>query len=83
MTDRPQVVLYTAPGCHLCDLARETIGAVRDEVQFDLREIDITGDDDLERRYRVLLPVVEIDGTRAFVFEVEPDAFRRKLAGSS
>ncbi len=45
-------------------------------------EVDITGDDALEARYREWLPVVEIDGKRAFVYFVDPAALRRKLAQS-
>jgi hypothetical protein len=41
--------------------------------------VDITGDPELERRYRELLPVVEIDGVQAFTYFVQPDALRRKL----
>ena len=50
------------------------------DVQFELEEIDIGGDPELEARYRELLPVVEIDGERAFTYFVQPDALRRKLA---
>jgi hypothetical protein len=52
---------------------------LRDELGFELEEIDITGDGELEARYREWLPVVEIDGRRAFVYFVPEDAFRRKL----
>jgi glutaredoxin len=69
-------VLYGAAGCHLCERARETIVAARDELPFELEEVDITGDAELEARYRELLPVVEIDGRRAFFYHVPPDAFR-------
>jgi len=41
--------------------------------------VDITGDDELEARYRAWLPVVEIDGERAFVFYVDEAAVLRKL----
>jgi len=37
----------------------------------------------LEARYREWLPVVEVDGERAFVYHVDPDAFRRKVAAQS
>ena len=50
-------------------------------VPFD--DVDITGDDDLESRYREWLPVVEIDGKRAFVYYIDPGAFRRKIAAQS
>ena len=78
-----KVVLYHAEGCHLCERARAVIDAVRAEVPFELEEVDIVGDPLLESRYREWLPVVEIDGERAFVYYVDPDAFRRKVAAQT
>jgi Glutaredoxin-like domain (DUF836) len=52
---------------------------VRAEVPFELEEVDITGDPDLEAHYRELLPVLEIDGRRAFVYHVPAAALRREL----
>jgi len=75
-----QVVLYGANGCHLCERAREAVTALRNEIGFELEEVLIDGDPELEARYRELLPVVEIDGERAFVYFVPPDAMRRRLA---
>jgi glutaredoxin len=74
------VVLYHAQGCHLCERARAIVAEARDELGFELREVDIGGDDELEARYREWLPVVEIDGERAFTYFVEPQALRRKVA---
>ena len=45
-------------------------------------EVDIGGDDALEAAYREWLPVVEIDGRRAFVYFVDPAALRRRVAQS-
>jgi glutaredoxin len=78
-----RVVLYHAEGCHLCARARAIVAQVRQEVAFELREVEIDGDPELEARYRKWLPVVEIDGERAFVYYVDPDAFRRKVAAQS
>jgi hypothetical protein len=64
----------------LCERARETVVALRDELGFELDEVAIDGDPELEARYRELIPVVEIDGAQAFVYFVPPDALRRKLA---
>jgi glutaredoxin len=75
-----RVVLYTAEGCHLCAAARRVVQAARDELGFELEEVDIRGDPALESSYREWLPVVEIDGERAFTYFVEPSALRRKLA---
>jgi glutaredoxin len=79
----PKVVLYHAEGCHLCERARAILEQVGEDVDFELREIQIDGDPELEARYREWLPVVEIDGKRAFVYYVDADAFRRKLAAQS
>ena len=49
-------------------------------MDFELEEVDIAGDPELETRYREWLPVLEIDGERAFTYFVQPDALRRKLA---
>ena len=74
-----QVTLYSARGCHLCERAEATLRSLRDELGFALDEIDITGEPDLEARYREWLPVVEIDGERAFVYFVPVEALRRRL----
>jgi hypothetical protein len=52
-------------------------------VPFDLEEIDVGGDPELESRYREWLPVVEVDGERAFVYYVDREALRRKVAAQS
>jgi glutaredoxin len=80
---KAKVVLYHAKACHLCERAKETVAQVRQEVSFELQEVEIDGDPELESRYREWLPVVEIDGDRAFVYYVDPDAFRRKVAAQS
>ena len=75
------VSVYTAAGCHLCEAALEIVERVRSEVSFELEIVDIGGDSELEVRYRELLPVVEIDGERAFSWFVDPDALRERLNG--
>jgi glutaredoxin len=74
------VVFFHAPECNLCAAARRVLESVRAEQPFELEEVDIAGDPELEAGYREWLPVVEIDGERAFTYFVEPDALRRKLA---
>ena len=78
-----KVVLYHAKACHLCERARRIVAEIRQEIPFELEEIEIDGDPALEARYREWLPVVEIDGERAFVYHVDPDAFRRKMSAQS
>jgi glutaredoxin len=74
------ITLYTRPGCHLCDEAREALFRVRAERPFTLQEIDIERDDDLLRRYLERIPVVCLNGEELFDFEVDEQALRRRLA---
>jgi len=72
----PDIAFYHGRDCSLCERAR----GVLDLVGAPYEAIDITGDEALEARYREWLPVVEIDGERAFVYYVDEGALRRKLS---
>ena len=74
------VTLVHAEGCHLCESARRVLETVRADVSFELEEIDITGDPELEGRFRERIPVVLVDGAEAFTYFVHPDGLRRRLA---
>jgi glutaredoxin len=74
------VVLYTRPGCHLCDVARETVLSLRERLPFSFTEVDIEGDDELELGYGIRIPVVEIDGEEAFEVTVDPVQLAEQLA---
>jgi glutaredoxin len=80
---QPRVTLYHAAGCHLCERARDIVREVRETAPFELEEVDIGGDPGLEAKYREWLPVVEINGERAFVYYVDPAALRRKVGAQS
>jgi hypothetical protein len=74
------VTVYHAEGCHLCERALAQVRGLHEELGFDLEEVDIGGEPDLEAVYREWLPVVEIDGRRRFTYHVQVDAFRRAVA---
>jgi glutaredoxin len=74
------VTLYTRPGCHLCDEAREAILGLRaDGLRFELREVDIEGDDALHAAYLERIPVVAIDGIEVTDLRIDVDAIRASL----
>ena len=75
-----EVVLYTREGCSLCDKAKAAILAVRREVPFNYREVDIGWSGDLYEDHKHDIPVVEIDGQRAFKHRVDPAALKARLA---
>lgn len=58
-----EVVVYTRPGCHLCEEALAEIVALHGEGRrFELREVDIESEEALHRRMLERIPVVEVDG---------------------
>ena len=74
------VTLYRAQGCHLCELAGTKLRELQDELGFELDEVDITGDEELEERYRERIPVVEIGDDVVCTYYVQADPFRRRVA---
>jgi glutaredoxin len=74
------LTLYVGRDCHLCELARDELARLRDELGFVVEEVDITGVAELERRYREWLPVIELDGERLSVYRVEAAELRRAVA---
>jgi hypothetical protein len=74
-----KVLVYHAADCHLCERALAQVRTLQEELGFELEEIAIDGDPELEAAYRELIPVVEIGGQRAFTYYVHEAAFRRRL----
>ena len=73
------VTVYTRKGCHLCDVAIETLEALQPELQFDIEKRFIDGDPVLEKKYGELIPVIQIDGEHHDFYRVDPDRFRSSL----
>ena len=74
------VVLFSRPGCGLCDEARTVLLAERERTDFAFEEVNVETDDALELEYGIRIPVVTIDGEEAFEISVDRAAFARALA---
>ena len=77
---KPLVTLYTRVGCCLCDEAKRVLEQARGRAAFDYEERDIDGDPELLRRYNDEVPVVTINGVKAFKYKVDMKEFLKKLA---
>jgi hypothetical protein len=81
----PNLVLYTRPGCGLCDEARAALQALleeraaRSQPIARLIERDISTDAGLERELFDRIPVVELGGDR-LELAMSPARLRRFLA---
>jgi glutaredoxin len=75
-----KIVVYSRPGCHLCEQAIERLVALhREGYRFQLHEIDIESDDLLLRRHLEKIPVVEIDGIVASELILDEAAVKARL----
>ena len=81
----PDLVLFSRPGCHLCDEARAVVQglledrAAQSQPRARLREVDITTDPALERAHFETIPVLELRGAR-LELATSPARIRRFLA---
>ena len=79
VSSRRHVIIYSRPGCHLCDEAKATIQNAGCSDRFSLEEINIESDDELLRKYKYDIPVVTIDGVERFRHRVNVAEFIRLI----
>ncbi len=76
-----QVVLYSRRGCHLCEIVKESLHKLERRGGFTWQEVDVDSNDDLRRRFTDEVPVVFIDGRKAFKYRMDERDFLRRLQG--
>ncbi len=67
------MTLYGKAGCHLCDDARAAVAAAREQVEFELEEVDVSLDPGLAREYGERIPVVAVNGEEVSELGVDVD----------
>ena len=76
---KAHVILYTRPGCHLCEEAKREMQAAGCGDQYTLEEVNIDEDPALRERYGWEIPVVLINNVKAFKYRLIADEFKRKV----
>jgi len=76
---KPHVIVYSRPGCHLCDEAKQAIHSAGCDDQFTFDEINIESDPELLRKYKHDIPVITINAVEAFRHRVNRDEFKRLI----
>jgi glutaredoxin len=74
-----EVVLYTKPGCCLCDTVKAQLSKLRTMQPFELREVNILADSATYTKYSEEIPVVFINGRKAFKYHLDEKAFLQRL----
>lgn len=75
-----EVVLYSRKGCHLCEIVKESLVKLERRGGFTWREIDVDSDAQIRHLYNDEVPVVFINGRKAFKYHMDEQDFLRKLA---
>jgi glutaredoxin len=75
----PRVVLYSKPGCHLCDDARAVVAAVCAELGETFDEVDIMSSEELMSEFGEQIPVTFVDGEQHDFWRVDPARLRAAL----
>jgi glutaredoxin len=80
MPESREVVVYSRKGCHLCEIIKESLVKLQRQAGFTWREIDVDSDEELRRQFTDEVPVVFINGRKAFKYRMDEREFLRKLA---
>jgi glutaredoxin len=80
MPDGRQVVVYSRRGCHLCEIVKETLSKLQRRGGFTWQEVDVDSDEQLRRQFTDEVPVIFIDGHKAFKYRLDETEFLRRLA---
>jgi len=75
-----RLTLYGRPECHLCHDMHAVVEALRADVPFELEEVDVDGDPALAAAYGEEIPVLLVNGRKAFKYRVTPAELRARLA---
>jgi glutaredoxin len=64
------LIIYSRPGCHLCDDMKAVIRRAAETIPLHLSEVDISTDPELETRYGLEIPVLLVNGRKAAKYRV-------------
>jgi len=78
--EQREVIVYSRKGCHLCEIVKESLVKLHKRGGFQWRDIDVDSDPQLRRQYNDQVPVVFINGRKAFKYRMDEQEFLKKLA---
>ncbi|HWO40965.1 MAG TPA: glutaredoxin family protein [Candidatus Eisenbacteria bacterium] len=74
-----ELVLYTREGCALCAAMKAVVLGVAERYPLQLREIDVDASAELQQQYGAEVPVLFINGRKAFKYRVTPPELAKRL----
>ena len=74
------LTLYGRPECHLCEEMKAIVAPVAHELGCVLEQVDISHSPDLRARYAAEIPVLMVNGRKAFKYRLSERDLRKRLA---
>ncbi|SDE34760.1 Glutaredoxin-like domain [Blastococcus fimeti] len=75
----PRLRLLTRAGCHLCEVAAETLERIAGDAGLVPEAVDVDADPELQAEFGDRVPVVLLDGREHSYFTVDVPRLRRDL----
>lgn len=75
----PEIIVYSKPDCCLCEEVKEQLKKLQTSHQFVWREINILEDPAASKRFRYEIPVIFVDGQKAFTYHLDENRFIQLL----
>lgn len=77
---KPKLTLYSRKDCCLCEEMKAVVREVAAKIPLELEEIDVDGSVDLQDKFNDEVPVLFIDGRKAFKYRVTEKELKSRLA---
>ncbi len=77
-----KVVVYSKPGCCLCDELKSQLRKLQQIHRFEWREVNILEDPEAFAKFKEEIPVVFVNGRKAFKYRLDENAFLKRLQGN-
>ena len=78
-----EVIVYSKPGCCLCDEVKKQLWKLQQSFPFQWREVNILDNPAAYEEFKDQIPVIFIDGKKAFKYHLDENDFLRRLKPSS
>lgn len=79
----PEIILYSKPACCLCEKVKEQLLILQEQYRFSLREINILKDLNAYKLFKEEIPVVFVNGKKAFRYHLDETDFIKFLTSDN
>ena len=76
---KTEVIIYSRPGCHLCEEATKAILSAGCAELYTLKHVNIEDEPELLARYKDDIPVITFDGVETFRHRITSHQFAKAL----